>query len=243
MAYKKYNQLIQKKTHIQKNIDYLNNINSQEINSIIDFLYKSDYITFNDSINIFNLDTNNYFKHYNDLIINKKGTIAKQIAECNEILLTEILTNKLLHNLSQCEIIAVLSIFIEEKSLEGEHLTLHDLDIPINSINVIKQIKSLSTKFQHNESQYHLNTKTDWNIYLNFVQPSYMWVQQKSLHQIKYYCQYEGNFIKNIIKINNIIENIKSICNIIEDYDLLQQIQDIYKLLIRDQVTLESLYI
>ena len=70
-----------------------------------------------------------------------------------------------------------------------------------------------------------------------------MWIQKKSLHEIKHYCQYEGNFIKNIIKINNIVENIKSICNIIEDYDLLQQIQDIYKLLVREQVTLESLYI
>lgn len=242
-SFKQYNQLIQKKKYIQNNIDYLNSINSKEINSIIDFLYKNDYITFNNSVNIFNLDTNNYYKNYNDLIINKKGTIAKQIAECNEILLTEIITNKLLHNLSQSEIIAVLSIFIEEKTIDGENLTLDDLDIPTNSINVIKQIKSLSSKLEYNESQYHLNTKTDWNIYLEFVQPAYMWIQQKSLHQIKHYCQYEGNFIKNIIKINNILENIKSICNIIQDYDLLQQIQDIYKLLIRDQVTLESLYI
>ena len=242
-SFKQYNQLIQKKKYIQNNIDYLNSINSKEINSIIDFLYKNDYITFNDSVNIFNLDSNNYYKNYNDIIINKKGTIAKQIAECNEILLTEIITNKLLHNLSQSEIIAVLSIFIEEKKIEGENLTLDDLDIPTKSINTIKQIKSLSTKLEYNESQYYLNTKTDWNIHLEFVQPAYMWIQQKSLHQIKQYCQYEGNFIKNIIKINNILENIKSICNIIQDYDLLQQIQDIYKLLIREQVTLESLYI
>lgn len=242
-SFKQYNQLIQKKKYIQNNIDYLNSINSKEINSIIDFLFKNDYITFNDSVNIFNLDANNYYKNYDDLIINKKGTIAKQIAECNEILLTEIITNKLLHNLSQSEIIAVLSIFIEEKKIEGETLTLDDLDIPTKSINTIKQIKSLSTKLEYNESQYYLNTKTDWNIYLEFVQPAYMWIQQKSLYEIKQYCQYEGNFIKNIIKINNILENIKSICNIIQDYNLLQQIQDIYKLLIREQVTLESLYI
>ena len=169
---------LSKKNNIQSNIDYLNNINSQEINSIIDFLYKSDYITFNDSVNIFNLDTNNYFNHYNDLIITQKGTVAKQIAECNEILLTEIIINKLLHNLSQSEIIAVLSIFIEEKTIEGENITLYDLDIPTNCINVIKQIKSLSTKFEHNESQYHLNTKTDWNINLEFIQPAYMWIQK-----------------------------------------------------------------
>ena len=70
-----------------------------------------------------------------------------------------------------------------------------------------------------------------------------MWIRNKSIYEIKCYCLYEGNFIKNIIKINNILENIKSICMIIEDYDLLYKIQDLYKVLIRDQVTLESLYI
>ena len=63
------------------------------------------------------------------------------------------------------------------------------------------------------------------------------------IYEITNYCEYEGNFIKNIIKINNILENIKSICTIIEDYDLLYKIQDLYKILIRDQVTLESLYV
>ena len=242
-SFLEYQQLIYKINHIQKNIDYLKSANSQEINSIIDFLYKNDYITFNDSVNVFNLDTNNYFKHYNDIIINKKGTIAKQIAECNELLLTEILTNNLLHNLSSVEIITVLAIFIEEKTIDGESSSIDDLDIPSKSIQVIKQIKQISNKFEFNESKYNLNTKTDWNIYLEFVQPAYMWIQNKSIYEIKSYCQYEGNFIKNIIKINNILENIKSICMIIEDYDLLYKIQDLYKILIRDQVTLESLYI
>lgn len=241
--FKKYTQLCQKKTHIEKNMDYLQNINGQEMNSIIDFLYKNDYIIFDDSVSIFDVNSSNYFQYYNNIIINKKGVIAKQIAECNELLLTEILSQKLLHHLNQSEIIAVLSIFIEEKSIEGENISLYDLDISSNCINIIKQIKLLSSKFEQCESQYHLNTKTDWNIYLNFVQPAYMWVEQNSIYEIKQYCQYEGNFIKNIIKINNIIENIKSICTIIEDYDLLYKIQDIYKLLIRDQVTLESLYI
>ena len=56
-SFLEYQQLIHKINHIQKNIDYLKSANSQEINSIIDFLYKNDYITFNDSVNVFNLDT------------------------------------------------------------------------------------------------------------------------------------------------------------------------------------------
>ena len=38
-------------------------------------------------------------------------------------------------------------------------------------------------------------------------------------------------------------ENVKLICEIIKDYELLQAIQPIHDLIIRDQVTTESLYI
>ena len=145
-SFLEYQQLIYKINHIQKNIDYLKSANSQEINSIIDFLYKNDYITFNDSVNVFNLDTNNYFKHYNDILLIKKEYPNIKIAECNELLLTEILTNNLLHNLSSVEIITVLAIFIEEK-FDGESSSIDDLDIPSKSIQVIKQIKQISNKF------------------------------------------------------------------------------------------------
>ena len=69
-----------------------------EINNIIDFLLKNNYITFNDTISLWNpIEKISYMNNYNKLLLNVKGIIGKNINECNEILFTEIITNKLLH--------------------------------------------------------------------------------------------------------------------------------------------------
>ena len=54
---------------------------------------------------------------------------------------------------------------------------------------------------------------------------------------------YEGTFIRNILRINNIVENIKNIASMINNSDLLKKLENLDSILIRDQVTTESLYI
>ena len=86
--------------------------------------------------------------------------------------------------------------------------------------------------------------RSEWDLFYNFVEPGYSWASGKSIHHIhNYNTVQEGNFIRNIIRIDNLCENVKLICEIIKDYELLQAIQPIHELLIRDQVTTESLYI
>ena len=84
------------KKDILNNIDYLKNFNKIEINNIIDFLLKTDYVTFNDTISVFNpIDKINYMDNYNSLVLNIKGIIGKNINECNEILFTELLMSRM----------------------------------------------------------------------------------------------------------------------------------------------------
>ena len=81
-------------------------------------------------------------------------------------------------------------------------------------------------------------------LFYNFVEPGYSWASGKNIQHIhNYNVLQEGNFIRNIIRIDNLCENVKLICEIIKDYELLQAIQSIHDLIIRDQVTTESLYI
>ena len=49
--------------------------------------------------------------------------------------------------------------------------------------------------------------------------------------------------MENILRINNICENLKSISEINKDDILLKKLSEVEKLLIRDQVQVESLYI
>ena len=178
--------------------------------------------------------------NYNSLLLNVKGIIAKNINECNEILFTELLINKYLNQLTPCEIVAVLAVFIED----NEEIYLNDLEIPDNIRKVILKIDSLAKTYSLKENSYDLNIKSIWDLYYGFVEPSYMWAKGDSIYEIYNSCTlHDGNFIRNIIRIDNLVENMKLICDIIQDYELLHKIQNIHELIIRDQVTTESLYI
>ena len=228
---------------LKDDLYYLKNYNNIEINNIIDFLLKNDYITFNNNHNIWHsIDKSLYMNNYNDMILNVKGLIAENINECNCILLTEIIMNKYLEKHTVEEILGILCIFIEEKTEYDVYI--NDLDIPDNMHKTIKDIQNLSNKYENSEKSSLVDIKTDWNIYLSFIEPGYMWASMKNIHTIYNYSNiYEGNFIKNIIKLNNICENIKNICEIIKNYDLLKKMEKTEEILIREQVTLESLYI
>ena len=243
--YKKYiknKDFMKEKKSILDNIDYLKNFNKIEINNIIDFLLKHDYVTFNDTISIFNpIDKINYMDNYNSLVLNIKGIIGKNINECNEILFTELLMSRMLHTLKPAEIVCVLCVFIDEK---GDDVYLSDLDIPDACVRTIKQLDKMSKDLCADEATFHLNIRSEWDLFYNFVEPGYSWASGKNIQHIhNYNTVQEGNFIRNIIRIDNLIENVKLICEIIKDYELLQAIQPIHDLIIRDQVTTESLYI
>ena len=239
--YKKHKIKIIEKNKLISQITYLKNYNKIEINNIIDFLLKNDYITFNDSISVWNpIEKISYMDNYNSLLLNVKGVIAQNINECNEILFTELLINKYLHQLTPCEIVAVLGVFIED----NEEIYLNDLEIPDNIRKTIIKIDNLSKTYSLKENSCDLNIKSIWNLYYGFVEPSYMWANGDSIYEIYNRCTlHDGNFIRNIIRIDNLVENMKLICDIIQDYELLHKIQNIHELIIRDQVTTESLYI
>ena len=242
MNYMKNKQLDDKKLWVKNNIDYLKNFNKIEINNIIDFLLKHNYVIFNDTISVFNpIDKINYMDNYNNLVLNVKGIIGKNINECNEILFTELLMSRMLHTLKPAEIVCVLCVFIDEK---GDDVYLSDLDIPDSCIKTITQLDKMSKDLCADESSFHLNIRTEWDLFYNFVEAGYAWASGKNIHHIhNYNTVKEGNFIRNIIRIDNLCENVKLICEIIKDYELLQAIQPIHDLIIRDQVTTESLYI
>ena len=169
--------------------------------------------------------------------------MASEISECNEIILTEILTSDLFNDITKEEIVALVSAFIEEKS---NQINFDDLDVPQRLKDKLGNISYIAQDFGSYEyDQCKIDIDSDWNLYLSFIGPAYDWARGKSIYEIygKYNNIYEGTFIRNILRINNIIENVKNICAMVNNSDLLKKLEDIEKILIRDQVTTESLYI
>jgi superfamily II RNA helicase len=201
--------------------------------------YKKNYIEINvyNILNILNkLDYIDSEKPLNKEILTIKGIIASQINECNCILMSEILCQKMLNALSPEEIIGVLSIFVDN--------TIND-DIKIsnkNITNVISKIEFLRNELMDIEDSYSICTTIEMT--KDYIEVAYQWGCGKSYNFIKEnYDIYAGNFIKNMLKIYNIARELQNIVDITKDIELLPKLQKVQELIVRDIVNTDSLYL
>ena len=173
-----------------------------------------------------------------------KGIIATGINECNELLFTEMIFEGLLDNLEFPEIIAVLSSFINEKDQNGEERYISDLIISNNVKNVLKELTSISEKYINLEDKYKIYINSDYKLYLDFIEPSYIWASGGTISDVYQHTTiYDGNFVKAIMRINNICDNLMEICLNIERFDICKKMEGYSQILIRDITTINSLYV
>ena len=172
-----------------------------------------------------------------------KGIIASQISECNEIILTEIVTNQFFLELDAAEIVAVLAAFIEEKANDVTEISKLEVTEKVKS--VLGDISYIADDFGSYEYNSGIQIESDWQLYLSFIGPAYDWARGKSIYEIysEYPDVYEGTFIRNILRITNMIENIKNIATMRDQPEILKKLEGVGEVLLRDQVTTESLYI
>ena len=209
---------------INNEIYYCNNSLKDNIEIIINLLKEENYI--------------------NDGKITVKGIIAMGINECNELVFTEMILKGLLDNLEFPEIIAVLSTFINEKDQGGDERYISGLKIPKNVSNVLKSVSDIAEYYIKLEEKHMLYIDSDYKLYLDFVEPSYIWASGKSINEVYQYTSvYDGNFVKAIMRINNICENLMEICKSIERYDICSKLEGYHEILIRDITSINSLYV
>ena len=109
---------------------------------------------------------------------------------------------------------------------------------------LIDKLINISEKYTDNESDLNILIGTDMNIYLDFVEPVYIWARGGTLKEVYTKTQvYEGNFVKLILRINNLIMNMKDIFIYMEKFDLLKKIENYEEILLRDEVSVNSIYV
>ena len=222
--YKLYNCYKKELDTISNNIWWFNDSINYNINIITQLLEKIDY--------------------YADNKITKKGIIAKGINECNELLFTEMIFRGLLDKLDFPEIIAVLSAFINEKDQNSDEKYISDLKVPQSVCYALKKLIEIGEEFMDLEDQVQLNIDSDYKLYLDFIEPAYIWAKGGSIHEVyRHTTIYDGNFVKAIMRINNICENLMDICKSIEKFDLCEKLENYNSILIRDITSINSLYV
>lgn len=174
------------------------------------------------------------------------GKIMSEVNECNPMILGYMIKNNIFSGLKFEEIVAMLSIFIDDLSLESE--SIEELSIDDNFKNKLYLIGDLVNDFMDKESNLNNNLvypiTSDWYLHTNLFSAVMEWAKGKQWSEIYHlYPTFEGNFIKNVLRLTNLIKNVYLIAKIIKDVELINVLEGFEEKLIRDFVTTDSLYL
>ena len=251
--YSKFKQTEESVQKLKGQIEYISEAINIDVNKMLNYLYDNHYIDLTapfestpreqNQIKLTNKTGDGKSITAANIKLALKGIIASQISECNEIILTEIVTNKFFLELDACEIVAVLAAFIEEKANDVTEIS--KLNVSERVKQVLGDVSYIADDFGSYEYNSGIEIESDWQLYLSFIGPAYDWAKGKTIFEIysEYPDVYEGTFIRNILRITNMIENIKNIATMCNQPEILKKLEGINESLLRDQVTTESLYI
>ena len=239
--YEKYLQVYDdrmKFAKMESQLNYHNTIINSDLIKVLRFLQDNDYINYGDITPDMNPD--NIKKEH----ITKKGIMASQMNECNEILFPEIIINDVFKGLNVLEIIGILSLFIKTKPLDEERLVYdhHTLNISKKMKESIDKMFSISENLYKMEQDFKIQLETDWDLNINMIVPSMIWASGKTFPET-HYDNFEGNFIKDMIKIGNISKDLEVMAEFLGKLELMAKCSRIESLVVRDMVTIDSLYI
>lgn len=235
-----YDNLQHKKSYEQKikeldeSVSYLKIMDKITVRQIIGFLIELGYIELIDKDDINNLTKEN---------LTVKGVLASEINECNEILFTEILTSGLLDGLTDVEIVSILSIFINDNKANDDFSIDHIcLDDKLKS--KLRSIENMRNKYKDMEDLFHIEENTNWELDYSFADAIYQWASGKTLTETYEYTSiYEGNFIRNVAKVNHMCEELIKLCELCKKHEIIKVLKGINEKLMRDIVTMDSLYV
>ena len=232
--YEEYRNKSNKKNEIIEDLVYYNKMIELELRQVIQYLTDNGYMINTDDIKIDDLSADN---------VTIKGVVASQMNECNSLIITEILTQNLLDNLDTADIAAILSLFTDTK-LNGEQdvSTPLVLSISQDAKRAIDKIDKIASDLSLKEQKMKIRLGTDWHLSLNMAETTFQWVNGMSLNDLELKT-FDGNFIKDMIKVSNIAQSLETVTDILGKTELQSKIQQIPILIMRDIVTIDSLYI
>lgn len=182
--------------------------------------------------------------------LTEKGLIAIEVNDCNPIIFTELIYSKYLEECTFEEIVGLLGAFIDEKSRDFHYMGLKELgkekkltDKVIDLLYYLDDEMGYLEKIEK-DKKFEIQQNNDYQLKLDFVLPAYMWATGCKINDI-YTCTdiYEGNFVRGILRINSMIEDIINVAENLGYYKLKKIMEGYEAKLIRDVVTINSLYI
>ena len=144
------------------------------------------------------------------LVTGAEGFIGSHLVE-------ELLNSNLLDDLDYMELAAVLSLFSDSKPIDKNMEELEDENIPDTLYKIIDFIESKSKEWEEEQIRNRLDINMDWHINRYIVGGVYRWMNGDRINDIiEYYNIFEGNFIKDMLKIYNIAGDLIDMARIMD---------------------------
>lgn len=191
--------------------------------------------------------------------LTEKGTITeygKMVAfvnECNPFILTEIFIEKVINRMTPQQIIIFLSIFTDKlnrKNIDDKMLRSIKVDNEIK--DAITYIEDRISNYVDLEQKMRLTSEDGyWDLSYDYLEITKLWVEMdltqedhsRILQRLNDIDEYEGSFVKNMLKINSIANNLITLCNASQNLDLLPTLQEIDKFILKGIVNVDSLHV
>ena len=227
---------ITKYDNLKEDFDGNNLYVRRTIIKCLKFLQEYDYINTTDIENYENISPE---------LVTIKGIIASQINETNEILFTEIMNSNILDDLEANEIVSLMSIFLNTKLNAREQVdTLSNISLPKKLKSAIKIIEGWSNECIDKMNRLNIYFDKEWDLSYNMIEPTYLWLNGQDINiLVQQFPLYEGNFIKDMVKLSNVAEDIIKMANLLEKNEIASKVSKILSQITRGVVNVESLYI
>ena len=244
MQAKKYNdkqsevkKLEQEYAYIEKHID-------NNVFIIIDMLEKDGFIMRNQE------KKEEEEQEVPSIQLTLKGSIATHLREVHCLVFANLLETNMLDSLSSKQLVAIFSCFTNiNVNDDFKDFAPHSIDSNVQ--NMILRIAEMYNTYLDKETEYQVNTGTEYNFHYDLLNYSVKWCDCESVDECKYFLHemekekeiFLGEFVKALLKINNIASEMEKIAEMIGNIQFLSKLREIPTMTLKYVVTTQSLYV
>jgi superfamily II RNA helicase len=214
------------------------------INYIIQLLKEEGFLSNEPIIN------NNLYKEGIEWYLTVKGRIALFLREVPCLPFSDLILSNHLFNLSINQIIIFLCCFTNI-CVSEEYKDFKPKIKDEKVLFLLEEIKKKNENYQKKESEFLLNTGTDYFFHYDLLNYIEEWINCNNINNCKILLNkleiekeiFLGEFVKALLKITNICNELENVAELIGNIEFLSKLKEIPNLLLKFVVTNQSLYI
>lgn len=170
------------------------------------------------------------------------GILATELNESDSLMISQFYLTKRAKDLTQTELLAVLSACIMDGKMENE-TPLSEMKLPDIVKESLYDITGFWDSLRKIENEQK-SVSSKWSLGTAWIGPMWDYINGDSIASIcSNYGIYEGNFIRSVMKLNGLLEEWRSMASFCCDVDILEKIRHTHLLLLNETIVQDSIYL